>query len=65
MKFRCIECKRCPYCYGGDFCTLTNEYVDDMNYCPDNGEFEEVKDYFYDENGEKIYYEELQVNNKW
>ena len=65
MKFRCSSCKNCPYCYNGEYCKLASEYIEDMNYCPDYGEFEEESDYFYDDNGEKVYYDDLKVVNKW
>lgn len=65
MKFKCSNCKNCPYCYNCEFCTLVSEYVDDMDYCPQGEQFEEEKDYFISNNGDKIYYDELHIVNKY
>lgn len=54
------SCKNCPYCYEGEYCLLEQEYIDDMNSCPDWNELDDEKDYVI-VNGEKIYKEELKA----
>ena len=65
MKFKCKGCKKCPYNYNREYCLLQEEYIEDMDICPQGEQFVEVKDYFVNDFGEKIYYDELNVNVKY
>ena len=41
------------------------QYIEDMSSCPQWEKFEEVKEFCYNDFGERIYHDELNVNIKY
>ena len=63
---KCHKCYGCPHFYNCEFCTLESEYVEDMKVCPDYRDIDygDEKDYVIVD-GEKIWKEDLQMNNRY
>lgn len=64
---KCHKCLGCPYFYNCEFCTLENEYVEDMKVCPDYRDIDysdESKEYVIVD-GKKIWLDELNIKERY